>query len=82
MDVNAGPETNQMYEIGPLTYRQGYVSVSMESYGCRADALMNDRAMVTVYTGTPEHQGNQVFRAWVDAAELPSVLGHWANTLS
>lgn len=82
MDVNAGAETNEMYEMGPLTYRQGYVSVSMESYACRAGALMNDRAMVTAYTGTPDHQGNQLFRAWVGAGELPSVLAHWAHALS
>ncbi|MFI1568765.1 hypothetical protein ACH4ZX_38085 [Streptomyces sp. NPDC020490] len=82
MDVNGDPEAKaEMYEVGPLTYRQGYVSVWMENYGCREGALMHDRAIVGVYTGTPEERGEQLFRAWVDAEELPSVLGHWANVL-
>ncbi|WP_405681809.1 hypothetical protein [Streptomyces sp. NBC_00057] len=42
---------------------------------------MHDRAIVGVYTGTPEERGEQLFRAWVEAEELPSVLGHWANVL-
>ncbi|MFD8851857.1 hypothetical protein [Streptomyces sp. NPDC059604] len=83
MDINGGPEVEAgMYDAGPLTYRQGYVCVWMENYGCRGDALMNDRAVVGVYTGTPEQRGNQLFRAWVDAEELPTVLSHWANILS
>ncbi|MFD7341343.1 hypothetical protein ACFV98_36005 [Streptomyces violascens] len=81
MNINGDPKAKDVYEIGPLTYRQGYVSVWKESHGCREDALMHDRAIVGVYTGTPEQQGDQLFRAWVDAEELPSVLGHWANIL-
>lgn len=42
---------------------------------------MHDRAIVGVYTGAPGKQGDQLFRAWVTADELPSVLGHWANIL-
>ncbi|KMO93457.1 hypothetical protein ACS04_34790 [Streptomyces roseus] len=71
-----------MYEVGPLTYRQGFVSVWKENGGCRDDALMHDRVVVAVYTGTPDRRGEQLFRAWVDAGELPSVLGQWANVLS
>ncbi|MFI1285172.1 hypothetical protein ACH4U5_31190 [Streptomyces sp. NPDC020858] len=72
-----------MYEIGPLTYRLGYVKVWKEEYGQRDEALMHDRAIVGVYTGTPEQrtESDQLFRAWVDAHELPSVLAHWANVL-
>jgi hypothetical protein len=84
MNVNGNPgepEVKDVYEIGPLTYRQGYVFVWKEEYGQRADALMHDRAIVGVYTGTPERRGDQLFRAWVTAEELPSVLGHWANIL-
>ncbi|MFD8329113.1 hypothetical protein [Streptomyces lydicus] len=81
MNVNGGPEAEDVYEIGPLTYRQGCVSVWKENNGCREDALMHDRAIVGVYTGTPEQRGDQLFRAWVNAEELPSVLNHWANVL-
>ncbi|MEU1377979.1 hypothetical protein ABZ442_30645 [Streptomyces triculaminicus] len=81
MDVNGDPEAKGGYEIGPLTYRQGYVVVWKENFGCRGDALMHDRAIVSVYPGTPERQGDQLFRAWVTAEELPSILSHWANVL-
>lgn len=88
MNVNGdpgSPEVKDMYAIGPLTYRQGHVIVWKEEYGQREEALMHDRAIVAVYTGTPEEraegQGHQLFRAWVDANELPSVLGHWADVL-
>lgn len=83
MDVNAGhaASADDMYEIGPLTYRQGCVFVWKESLGCREGALMHDRAIVGVYTGAPDPRGDQLFRAWVDAEELPSVLNHWANVL-
>lgn len=81
MDINGDPEAKDVYEVGPLTYRQGYVSVWFESYGCRDEAFMNDRAVIAVYTGTPEAQGAQLFRAWVSAEELPSALSHWANVL-
>ncbi len=51
---------------------------------CRARrpaALLHDRAIVGAYTGTPERrcESGQLFRAWVDADELPSVLAHWAD---
>lgn len=81
MDVNGDPESKDVYEIGPLTYRQGYIKVWKEEYGQRENALMHDRAIVSVSTGTPEQRGDQLFRAWVDADELPSVLAHWANVL-
>lgn len=87
MDVNGnagdigGDSSQEMHEVGPLTYRQGYVSVWFKSFGTRAEALMNDHAVVGVYTGTPEKRGDQLFRAWVDAEELPAILGHWANVL-
>ncbi|MFD3549535.1 hypothetical protein ACFWUW_28745 [Streptomyces sp. NPDC058655] len=86
MNINAdpgAPEVKDVYEVGPLTYRQGYVIVSKELSGQREDALMHDRAVVAVYTGTPERrvEGDQLFRAWVDANELPSVLAHWADVL-
>lgn len=64
MDVNGDPKTEEMYEIGPLTYRQGYVKVWKESHGCRDEALMHDRAIVGAYTGTPEDRGGQLFRVW------------------
>ncbi|MFD0381409.1 hypothetical protein ACFQ2B_00225 [Streptomyces stramineus] len=41
-----------MHEIGPLTYRQGHVVVWAENFECRDDALMHDRVIVGVYTGT------------------------------
>jgi len=82
MDIQAGPgEPGDMYEVGPLTYRQGYVCVWNESYAADEDALMHDRSIVAVYTGTPEQRGEQLFRAWVDAEELSSVLAHWATVL-
>ncbi|MEW1636854.1 hypothetical protein AB0469_22595 [Streptomyces sp. NPDC093801] len=81
MNVNGDLEAKDVYEIGPLTYRQGHVSVWKEDGGCREEALMHDRAVVAVYTGTPQDRGHQLFRAWVTAEELPSVLGHWANIL-
>ncbi|SDD81342.1 hypothetical protein [Streptomyces prasinopilosus] len=86
MNVNAdpgAPEAKDVYEIGPLTYRQGYVIVWKELHGQREDALMHDRAIVGVYTGTPDRraEGDQLFRAWVNADELPSVLAHWATVL-
>ncbi|MFR9758197.1 hypothetical protein [Streptomyces sp. TR06-5] len=82
MDINGGPEAKDLYEVGPLTYRQGFASVWKENYGCRDDALMHDQAIVSVHTGTPEERGHQLFRAWVDAHELPSILSHWARVLS
>ncbi|CAM5571134.1 hypothetical protein [Streptomyces avidinii] len=86
MNINGDPgdpEPNDVYEIGPLTYRQGFISVWKERHGQREEALMHDRAVVAVYTGTPERPAEraQLFRAWVDANELPSVLAHWANIL-
>ncbi|MEU8741889.1 hypothetical protein [Streptomyces halstedii] len=82
MDVNAGSgQAGNMHDIGPLTYRQGHVMVWAENHGCREDALMHDRVIVGVYTGPPEQRGDQMFRAWVDAEELPSVLERWANVL-
>lgn len=82
MDVNGGDsEPEEIYEVGPLTYRQGYVSVWFRTGGCREDALMHDHAIVGVYTGTPEDRGEQLFRAWLEAKELPSVLAQWAAVL-
>jgi|GEM_PF-6929705 len=82
MDVNGGDsEPEEMYEVGPLTYRQGYVSVWFKSYGAREDALMHDRGIVAVYTGTPEDRGEQLFRALVKPEELPAVLAQWAAVL-
>ncbi|MFD3538391.1 hypothetical protein ACFWUQ_02685 [Streptomyces sp. NPDC058662] len=86
MNINGdpgAPEVKDVYEIEPLTYPQGYVIVSKELNGQRDDALMHDRAVVAVYVGTPERraESDQLFRAWVDANELPSVLAHWANVL-
>ncbi|WP_331725356.1 hypothetical protein [Streptomyces zaomyceticus] len=87
MNVNGDPGSpkvkDDMYEVGPLTYRLGYVKVWKEEYGVREEALMHDRAIVAAYTGTPEEhpKNDQLFRAWVDADELPAVLAHWANVL-
>ncbi|MDA5286411.1 hypothetical protein [Streptomyces sp. Isolate_45] len=84
MNVNGDPGTPEVkdaYEIGPLTYRQGYVMVWADEHGCRDEALMHDRVIVAAYTGTPEKKGDQLFRAWVDANELPSTLAHWATVL-
>ncbi|MFJ6793950.1 hypothetical protein [Streptomyces sp. NPDC091268] len=86
MNINvdpAAPEGKDLYEIGPLTYRQGYISVRKEVGGQREDALMHDRALLAVFTGTPAQGAatDQLFRAWVDANELPSVLAHWAAVL-
>ncbi|MFI5761814.1 MULTISPECIES: hypothetical protein [unclassified Streptomyces] len=89
MNVNGDPGIpeagEETYAIGPLTYRQGHVIVWKEANGQRDEALMHDRAIVAVYTGTPEERaeghGHQLFRAWVDANELPSILDNWANVL-
>ncbi|WP_328406453.1 hypothetical protein OHS70_38520 (plasmid) [Streptomyces sp. NBC_00390] len=86
MNINGDPgdiEAKDVYEIGPLTYRQGYVLVWKEQFGVRDDALMHDRAIVGAYFGNPENRGSadQLFRAWVDAEELPTVLAHWADIL-
>ncbi|MFI8264563.1 MULTISPECIES: hypothetical protein [unclassified Streptomyces] len=86
MNINGdpgAPDAKDLYEIGPLTYRQGYVIVWKELAGQREDALMHDRAIVAAYTGTPDRrdQSDQLFRAWVDANELPSILAHWADVL-
>ncbi|MFD7610795.1 hypothetical protein [Streptomyces sp. NPDC059828] len=76
-------ECKDMYEIGPLTYRQGFVFVWKERFGVREDALMHDRAIVGAYFGHPENRVSaaQLFRAWVDPEELPAVLAHWADIL-
>lgn len=81
MDVNGDSTVEETYEAATLTYPQGFVRVWKESHGCRDDALMHDRAIVGVYTGTPEQRGEQLFRAWVEAGELPSVLAQWATAL-
>lgn len=81
MDVNGGSGVGEMHEVGPLIYRQGFVSVWTEDHRCRDDALMHDRVIVSVHTGAPKQRGDQLFRAWVEARELPSVLDHWAGVL-
>ncbi|MYT73395.1 MULTISPECIES: hypothetical protein [unclassified Streptomyces] len=76
------PDAEDMYKIGPLIYNQGHVLVWKEKHGVREEALMHDRAIVAVRTGSAyDEDGEQLFRAWVDANELPQVLSQWANVL-